>query len=528
MTDPHPETRLISSGPAIASRKGKTISPALRMAILSISNGVRLVSQIVVLPVLARLLSPSDFGAIGLVVPFLLVINIISEMGLGSALVRGEFAQKELESTIWWISVALGLTLMVAFILGAGSLRAFLGNTVPLPVFEWLGVVLLLSCLCTVPTACIQRRGDALAFSASDLLTSLASALVAFWMAFRGYGIYALVGQQLTIWIAKTCILLVTARFVPQFSFNLKGLGAAFRFGLPLSGANLVDYFSRTIDNLIVGRVLGTASLGWYSLAYQVMRIPDAIIAGPIAFTIFPAIDGMQSDRRRVGAAYLAMIECLLTLAVPILFGLSATADIIVEILLGAKWTETGLLLAILAPAGALQCLVPASYGILMGVGKTHLQAVLALALAGFVLAGVVLGLPGGLRFVAIGVLVGTALGSITVVIATTRAVGVSLLALGRAAAPPLLSGFVMWACVVTLRSELSFEERILQLFPSVVAGALVYGVLALIWVRPLLRRLAAVRNSGASDYHVDGSSMIVKGEHLVQDVGAGAVSTGA
>jgi len=469
---------------------------SIQFAALTFSNAFRLIGQLAIIPILARLLQPADYGVCGLVLPIIFALTILGEMGATSAVVRQEWSARENENALFWLAIALGGGLWLSISLAAPLIRLALGNVVPLGVILGLAPLPLLSALNIVPVARVQRTNRSWIFALGDMASVILSGAVAIYLAWHGWGVYALVAQQLVIWITKGVILYGLSGYRPGLRVAGAKLGAMLAFGWPLSAANLLDFFARYIDNLLVGRALGTASLGAYAMAYQLMRIPDAVIAGPVAFTIFPAVDRMGGDRARIEATFLLMVETLLALAAPILLAASPLADLLVALFLGPRWSDTGVLLAILAPAGVTQCLVPVCYAILMGTGKTGAQLRATLISAGLVVIGVTLGIAGGkgAHGVAVGVLIATWLGSGLTLWRAGRSIGVPFARIARVAINPIASGLAMAGAIALARMALTGTPLLAQLLAGAAVAALSYALCALPWAPALIGKLSDFR----------------------------------
>lgn len=349
---------------------------ALGALALSGSNVLRMGVQLAMLPILARLVGPSEYGLVALAVPFVLFCNMLADAGMSQALARRQEVTTELESTVFWLAGGLGLALSVLACALAWPLALVLDQ----PRLPWLimalSPILVMSGLTAVANARVIREGRFGVFAGGDFISTVASAAVALTAALNGAGAWSLVAQQLTMWVCKFAWVNLNARPRIRRYFRPSEVRDLVRFGVHSVGANLSDFVSRNVDNLIVGGVLGTVALGYYAMAYQIVRVPDLIISGPLYLYVFTAVSRAAHDGARGKAADLAVSALRLASSVlaPTFVGLAIISPLAVALVLGEKWHDAAPVLTHLTAAGFgfAHCFVMGA--ILMGLGRSHLQ----------------------------------------------------------------------------------------------------------------------------------------------------------
>lgn len=362
----------------LAGVRGKRVfdPAALGALALSGSNVLRMGVQLAMLPILARLVGPSEYGLVALAVPFVLFCNMLADAGMSQALARRQDATPELESTVFWLAGGLGLGLSVFASLAAWPLAVVLDQ----PRLPWLimalSPILVMSGLTAVSNARVIREGRFGVFAGGDLISTVASAAVALTAALNGAGAWSLVFQQLTLWVCKFAWVNLNARPRIRAYFRPSEVRDLVRFGIHSIGSNLSDFVARNVDNMIVGGVLGTVALGYYAMAYQIVRVPDLIISGPLYLYVFTAVSRAAHDGARGKAADLAVSALRLASSVlaPTFAGLAIVSPLAVALVLGEQWREAGPVLSRLTAAGFgfAHCFVMGA--ILMGLGRSHLQ----------------------------------------------------------------------------------------------------------------------------------------------------------
>lgn len=345
---------------------------------------LRLLLQFALLPILARLIGPAEYGLVALAMPFILLANVLSDGGMGYALGRQAQVSRELESTVFWLTAAFGAALALTCCLAALPMGAILHQPrLPLLIVA-LSPILFMNGLTAVSNGRIIREGRFAVFAVGDVISTVLGAAAALTAALNGWGAWSLVAQQLVLWSAK--LVWVTLNGRAQIGLHCK-LGEArglLSFGVSTIGAILADFVSRNLDSLIVGGVLGVSALGYYAMAYQIVRVPDMLISGPLYLYIFTAVSRTAGDLSGGAAQSLATAGLRLGAVVlaPLFCGLALEADLAVALLLGPRWSGAVEALQYLALAGFFFCMCSILSTTAMGLGRSRLQLSMSIILA--------------------------------------------------------------------------------------------------------------------------------------------------
>jgi PST family polysaccharide transporter len=449
----------------------------LGVLLLSGSNAFRLTVQFLVFPVLARLLTPGDYGLIALAMPVVLFAFTLGEGGMGPAAVRAPDPDGEIEATMFWTALANGVGYAVILLAGAPLIAAAFADANVAPVLMWLAPILVLSALCSVPAVRIQKSGTVWIFALGDVASTVAGAMVAVGAALTGWGVWSLVAQQLVIWTIKLVVLTGFAGTGFRRAPRREAFFYLMRHGMPMVGANLLRLFSNSIDAMLIGRLLGVGQLGFYALAYQIVRIPESVLNGPVLVSFVPAIARLGADRPAAARLFVDALRMMLGVSAPLMLGIALTADLSVPLLLGPRWHTTAPLLMLLAPPAIVQTVGWLSMGLLVGRGRSALQFQLALLNAGLTLAGVLAGAPFGIFAIATGVAISVVIGNLAFLVAAMREVQVPMRALAAAIAPTLASAAFMACGVAGLRTLLPADlHAAVSLVLAAGAGMLLYA----------------------------------------------------
>jgi O-antigen/teichoic acid export membrane protein len=456
---------------------------------LTAVNVLKLVMQIAVLPVLARLLGPSAFGLVALAMPIILLANMVSDAGLGNALVRTRNSSRELESTIFWFSLAMSLGLAVIISLLAWPISIFLSAPTLVPIIVALTVVLPLGGSLSVSNARISREGKFTLFAMGDVVSSLSSSAIAIVAALAGAGAWSLVIQQCVLWIVKVSWLLPVSGFRPSFVCKPSLAWPHLGFGLNSVGANLADFANKNLPTVVIGGLIGVAAAGHYSMGYQIVRVPELIISGPLYLTIFASVAQWGDDRRGTAPLALRGLRGIVTALAPLFCGLALVAHLAVLLLLGPKWQATAPILMLLTPAGFFLCVYSFIGAIFMGLGRSHYQFRLTVLSGCFLAAGSLLGARYGGEGVAAGFSIGAVLVAPVYLVTLSRLLLTPIRTILRETVSPLVATLAMAVAVIALEQRLPAWNPALQLSALALCGGATFSaVLALISGRQLVR----------------------------------------
>jgi PST family polysaccharide transporter len=455
------------------------------------ASAVRLGFQLALLPILARLIGPSEYGLVSLAMPFILLANVMADGGLVMALGRQKDAGPAMESTAFWLAAALGALLTALACAAAWPIGLVMREPRLPALILALSPILLMNSLTVVANGRIIRERRFGLFAGADLISTVAGAVTALWAATHGWGAWSLVAQQLVLWICKLAWVTARAGAQVRLMFRFAEMRDVLAFGAKTLGGTLADYASRNLDNLIVGAVLGATTLGYYAMAYQLIRIPDMLISGPFYYYIFTALSRAShaADREQVRDLSKAGLRIFATLLAPLFCGLALTADLAVGLVLGPKWSGAVAALRWLSLAGFGFCMCSTMAAMLTGLGRAGLQ----LRLAAMLSIATVVTVGGAVRFglepVSIALACGVAIVCAYYLHQLARQVATPVLVLLGAFGPAAAGGAALTAAVFGVRRLLAGAPPLAQLLAAIAAGALAYALVA---VLPARRRLLA------------------------------------
>ena len=442
-----------------------------------VSQTVYQVSRIVVAVVLARLLTPHDYGLAGMVMVVGLFALVFSDLALGAALVQRTRLTDDDRSTVFWASLGAGAFFTVAGIALSGPLASFYGESEVKPLFAALSLSFILTSIGSVQTALLTREMAFRKLELRQIAATLCGAIVGISLAFGGAGAWAIIGQQLTAVAVGSALVWTLTDWRPVFRFSMDSLRSLGGFSGNVFGQRLLYYASRSADGILIGRFLGPTAVGVYAVAYNIILIPFSQIAGPIQQVMFPAFARMQDDRERVAAVWVRTMRLIAAVTMPALLGMIVVAPDFVSVVLGDKWASAVPVIRILAFVALLQSLQTMNADILQALDKagTMLRFMVVWFIAN--LTAFVIGLQWGIVGVAAAYAVVAAVLEPANAWLTARALGTSLLRVVRGLAGVVQAALAM-AVVVALARQAALAVSMsapLRLAGLVALGFVVY-----------------------------------------------------
>ena len=296
------------------------------------------VIQFIVQIILARLLTPSDYGIIGLITVFISISLVFAQSGLGQALVQRKQIDNEEFSTVFYFSMIFSVILYGILFLCAPVIANFYNEPVLTSVVRVLGVTVIIGAVNSVQQAYVQKTMQFKRFFWSTLGGTLVSAVVGIYMAYRGYGVWALVGQQISNQLVNTVILWVTVKWRPMLIFSVSKAKRLFSYGWKLLCSSLIDTIYNNIYSLIIGKFYSSTDLGYYNRGKQFPMLIIQNINSAIDSVLFPVMAEVQDEKQRLKAMVRRSIVTSTFLIFPAMAGLGAIAKPLTVILLTEKW----------------------------------------------------------------------------------------------------------------------------------------------------------------------------------------------
>lgn len=338
----------------------------------------RITAQIVTFAVsivLARVLSPSDYGAVAIVTVFITIANVFVSDGLGSSLIQKKDADELDFYSALWFNLGFSIVIYLLLFLIAPYLASYFGSgyEVLCPVLRVLGLRIIVASINSIQQAYVARRMIFKKFFWATLFGTVASAVVGIFMAYSGYGVWALVGQYLTNTTVDTIFLAFSLGIVPKFRFSIHRVKFLFDYGIKILGSGLLVAVYTEIRSFIIGKVYSSSDLAYYDKARQFPSLFVNNIVATISAVLFPKMSSEQDDIEKMRNTTRLSIRFASFLMCPLMFGLIGISRQLILILLTDKWVACVPYLQIMCIAYLWQPIHSANIQAIKALGRSDI-----------------------------------------------------------------------------------------------------------------------------------------------------------
>jgi PST family polysaccharide transporter len=459
-----------------------------RAGLVTVSAQVtKLLLQVGSTALLARLLTPADFGVYAMVAVFTGFISRFRDLGLSAATVQRAEVDHSHASTLFWVNVAGGLLLMVIGFAIAPLIASFYEVQALTAITLALSVTFLFAGFSAQHIALLRRQMRFTTLACVDVGSMFCGILAAIALALSGFSYWALVGQAIVHALAELVLCSLLSGWRPGRWQMSRDVGEMLRFGGTLTAASMVNYLSRNFDNLVVGRFAGAAQLGIYSKAYALLLMPVQQINGPIAAVAIPALARLQDRPAEYRRYYLKVIEIIAYISMPLAVLLGVLAEETVFVLLGPQWNEAAAIFQVLALFVVVQNVSVTTGWVMQSLGNVQRLLKWQAAHAGVYVIACLVGVQWGAMGVAV---VTTAQGLLAMLPAMWVAYHGSPVTVGdvmRAIVKPSLVATAMFVVTWSLHGYLQPQPLLLRL-GAVLGAAALLAALVLLVVAPVRR----------------------------------------
>ena len=305
--------------------------------------------QFAVMVVLARLLTPADFGLIAMLLVFTTVAALLVDSGFGTALVQKQATSADDETTVFLFSTGASVAVAAGLWFAAPAIASFYSQPLLTPLTRLLLFVLPLSALAAVPDALLTQRLDFKARAKAEIIASLCSGVLAVLLAWRGFGVWSLAWQAVSAIGVRALLLWVYSRWRPRGHFSRYAFRSLASFGSYMLMANLLNTISLRLQSLLIGKLFDSRALGYYTLAQNTQLAPAQFMSGVLNRVGLPVFSTVAGRPEKLVSALRLSLRVAIFAFVPCMIGIAVVAKPLIAILYGARWTPAAPLLTILA-----------------------------------------------------------------------------------------------------------------------------------------------------------------------------------
>ena len=439
--------------------------------------------QLVISIVLARILTPADFGIIGIALIFIGLITLVNEMGVAAAVVQKLEIDSRDIGTMFITSVAVGLVLAILLAISSKPISIFFNTPVLSPILRVLSLTFIIGSFGVIQKALLNRKLDFKKIALGETGGILAYGAVAITLAVIGYGVWSIVWGTLANSIMATLLFGFMSHWKPVLLFDYKKFRETVHFGANVFGTNVINYLRMNLASFITGRYLGNADLGYFSLANTLSSMTVGRISYIVGRVMFPALSKIQDDTERFKNYYLKTIRTISIISFPLLMGLFVLAKPIVLVVDGEKWGMAIVPLQILAVVGLFRSIGSTVGFVLLAKGRSDIEFKWNLFYLVAFLLVLLISVRYGLIALVLGVAFVTIFGIPIIQKITNKLIDLTFKEMFGVLSPVFLTSLVMGGIVFVFYQFLSpLIPQLILLILSIFLGAISYLSIMAMW----------------------------------------------
>lgn len=382
--------------------KQKTISGLIWGLIGSIAGQG---TTVIVGIVLARMLSPKEFGLIGMLTIFIAISESFVDSGFRQALIRKQDCTQADYSTVFYFNIIVGFLFYILLFFCAKAISNFYHEPILRDLIRVLGLGLIINSFAIIQSTILTKRIDFKLQAKILIIASFFSGILSIYMAYTGWGVWSLVALTLGKNILSSLLLWVWNKWKPILYFSQKSFNELFSFGSKLLVSGLINNAFNNIYYLIIGKYFTAVELGYYTQADQFQVIPSANISGIIGKVSYPVLSSIQGDIPRLKESYKKIIRSTMLITFVLMLGMAAIARPMVLVLIGEKWEPSVIYLQMLCFVGMLYPLHALNLNMLQVLGRSDLYLRLEVIKKTLAVPIIVIGVVFGIKAMIIGLM---------------------------------------------------------------------------------------------------------------------------
>lgn len=473
------------------SLRKKTISGALW------KFGERASAQIVnfiVSIILARLLLPEDYGIIALVSVFITICDKLVVSGFATSLIQKKDADNLDFSTVFFFSVVMSLVLYALLFFSAPLIADFYSaydRAMLIAVIRVMGIQVIVTAVNSVQQAFVSRTMQFRKTLYSTSIAAVLSATVGIWMAYAGYGVWALVAQYCVNVVTVMIVLWIVVRWRPAFAFSMQRFRSLFAYGWKIFAASMIKVLYNDLRSLVIGKFYTASDLAYYNKGQSFPQLVESNVSGTIESVLFPAISKRQTSKEDMLAILRRAIKTSTYLLMPILAGLAAVAEPLTVILLTEKWLPSVPYMQIICFTFMVMPIEIDNLQAIKAMGRSDIALKLEIIKKIIGVSLLIASIPFGVKMIAISLLIGAVINAVVDAIPNKKLLGYGVGKQIVDILPALLMSAVMFACVYPLAMLPLGHVPVLAI--QIAIGATVYVLLSLITKNESMRYILTI-----------------------------------
>lgn len=440
--------------------------------------------QTVTTIILARYLSPGEFGLVGMALTLTVFADQFRSLGLSQAVIQRDDLTWRQVNALFYVNSFAGIVLAGIVALCAPLLALFYGRPELVDIILVLSLTYVVAGIGVQPHALLARKMSFKAIAVRNTAAKAVGSVLAIVAAVLGAGYWSLVVLQVAVTVFSVVFVWFAIRWRPGAPRGIQECGPLVRFGAGFSLGELSNTMARNADNILIGWALGATQLGLYSRAYSLLMLPIRQLKTPLGTVVLPMLAAIKGEPERYRRLYCGTISGLAHAGMPLIAGLAVCAHDLIEVLLGEQWLAAATMFQLLAVAGIVQMVSSTSGWLLITQGRSADYAKMSAVVSVFTVASFVAGLPWGAEGVAAAGAIGSALIAVPVFWYTSRGTVVTVGAILGAMWRPLVVSAVIAGAMLGARYAVPSDSPWLGLGVGILSGGLTWALVLLAWRR--------------------------------------------
>lgn len=455
--------------------KQKTVSGVIWSIIDSFaSNGIQFIVGII----LARILSPREFGLIGMLTIFIALSQSFIDSGFTNALIRKKDCTQTDYSTVFYFNFVIGIIFYFILFFSSGSISVFFNEPQLELLLQVLGLGLVLNALGIIQRTILTKNINFKLQTRISVVASTLSGTIAISMAYKGFGVWSLVALTLSRFGFTSIFLWMWAKWKPSLIFSIESFKELFSFGSKLLISGLIDTAYRNVYYLIIGKYFAAVELGYYTRADQFQALPSKQLTGIFGRVSYPILSTIQDDVKKLRTAYTQIIKITMFITFVLMLGMSAIAKPMIVTLIGEQWLPAVIYLQMLCFVGMFYPLHALNLNMLQIQGRSDLFLRLEIIKKVLSIPIIIIGILYGIKIMILGMIINTLIAYFINSFWSGKFIGYSSFEQIKDIAPSFILAFTMAVIVYIIGNIIDLSD-IWTLVTQIITGAVLTIILA-------------------------------------------------
>lgn len=288
--------------------------------------------------VLARILSPEEYGLIGIITIFIIVFDAIVDGGFSNALIRKNDADDLDYSTVFYANLVVSILLATLLFFSSSAIGSFFKQPQLVPLTKVMSSIIIINAFVIIQRTILVKRIDFKTQTKCSLISSLIGGAVGIGMAVGGFGVWSLVGQQVSMQLGRAILLWCSTRWYPKLRYSWERFNALFSFGWKLLLSSIISTLWNQVYQVVIGKCYTPATLGQFTRAQQFSTICSSNLTAVVQRVSYPVLSRIQDDKPRLKDAYRRVIKTTVLMSFVLMLGMAAVAKSMIQVLIGDQW----------------------------------------------------------------------------------------------------------------------------------------------------------------------------------------------